>query len=108
MIDATIVELARRTNLINLIGSAVELRRESAHEWAGPCPHCGGTDRLHVKANGFFCRQCHPEFGDAIEYMRWLHQLDFAEAVRRLTGDTTMQPTIKAQPTPKAPVGKLS
>lgn len=107
MIDATVVEMARRTNLINLIGSTVELRRESSTEWAGPCPRCGGTDRLHVKANGWFCRQCHPDFGDPIEYMRWLHRLDFAEAVRRLTGETAMQPTTKVQPTAKPPAATV-
>lgn len=104
MIDTTLVEMARRTDLRQLAGKSIELRRESSREWSGPCPVCGGTDRLHVKENGFFCRQCHPEFGDAIEFMRWLHRLDFAEAVQRLTGNismTTAQP--KIQPAPKAP-----
>jgi len=103
MIDATLVELARRTNLIELAKQRVELRRESATEWSGPCPICQGTDRLHVKADAFFCRKCHPQFGDPIEYARWLHRVDFAGAIGILTGQTqgpkarvmTPQPTTK-------------
>jgi hypothetical protein len=103
MIDATLVELAKRTNLIELVGKSVELRRESATEWSGPCVRCQGTDRLHVKADAFFCRKCHPQFGDAIEYTRWLHRVDFAGAIGILTGQTegpkaritTPQPTTK-------------
>lgn len=101
MIDTTLVEMAKRANVYQLVGKTVELRRESASEWAGPCPVCGGTDRLHVKVNGFFCRQCHPEFGDAIEYMRWSHRLNFAEAVQQLTGQMTMTTQTKLQPAPK-------
>lgn len=107
MIDATVVEMARRTNLINLVGSTVELRRESSTEWAGPCPLCGGTDRLHVRSDVFFCRQCHPDFGDPIEYIRWLHRLNFADAVQRLTGEATMQATTKVQPAAKAPAAMV-
>jgi len=25
----------------------IELKRVAPHEWAGPCPHCGGNDRFH-------------------------------------------------------------
>lgn len=103
MIDSTVIEIAKRTNLLELVGQNVELRRESANEWSGPCPHCSGTDRLHVKADGFFCRQCHPEFGDAIDYMRWLHRLDFHEAVERLTSHISTPSQGKVQPTPKQP-----
>lgn len=101
MIDATVVELAKRTNLIELVGSDIELRRESSHEWSGPCPVCQGTDRFHVKADGFFCRQCHPEFGDVIEYMRWLHKSSFADAVQRLTGNMSAETAVKLRPATK-------
>lgn len=103
MIDSTAVEMAKRTDLIALAKQQVELRRESASEWSGPCPVCGGSDRLHVKATGFFCRQCHPEFGDVIEYMCWTRNIKFTEAVQMLTGQvaTTVKP--KIQPATKAP-----
>lgn len=116
MIDKSLVDQARRVNLIDLVRQSVELRRESATEWSGPCVLCGGDDRLHVKASGFFCRnkKCWPDgsdrFGDPIEYARWLHRLNFAEAVQRLTGDTSMHTTTMprqarqpAQPVKKAP-----
>jgi hypothetical protein len=103
MIESTVVEMARQTNLINLVGNSIELRRESAQEWSGPCPVCQGNDRLHVKADGFFCRRCHPEFGDAIEYMRWLHKDTFTGAVERLTGHTATSTITKLQPTAKQP-----
>lgn len=103
MIESTVVEMARQTNLINLVGNSIELRRESAQEWSGPCPVCQGNDRFHVKADGFFCRRCHPEFGDAIEYMRWLHKDTFTGAVERLTGHTATSTITKLQPTAKQP-----
>lgn len=105
MIDSTLVELAKRTDLLALVGNSIELRRESSTEWSGPCPLCGGTKRFHVKSNNsWFCRDCHPEFGDAIEYMRWLHSLNFVEAVQRLTGNVTMTtPTTKLKPAIKQP-----
>ena len=108
MIDATLVELAKRTNLIELVGKSVELRRESASEWSGPCPICGGDDRMHVKADAFFCRKCHPQFGDPIEYTRWLHRVDFAGAIGILTGQT-QGPKVRhmtPQPTTKPPQRK--
>lgn len=108
MIDATLVELAKRTNLIELAKQRVELRRESATEWSGPCPICQGTDRLHVKADAFFCRKCHPQFGDPIEYTRWLHRVDFAGAIGILTGEITTPKarTMTPQPTTKQPQRK--
>lgn len=100
--DSTVVEMAKRTDMINLVGQSVQLRRESSAEWSGPCPVCGGSDRLHVKTDGFFCRQCHPEFGDAIEYMRWTHKASFAEAVQMLTGQAATAVKPKLQPAVKA------
>lgn len=106
MIDATLVEMARRTNLIDLVGQRVDLRRESATEWSGPCPRCAGNDRLHVKATGFFCRNrsCWPDgadkFGDPIDYARWLHGVDFAGAVSLLTGQSTQPEARRVTPQP--------
>ena len=74
-----------RIDLRELAGRYTTLHRASTSELAGPCPKCGGDDRLHVKAASFFCRQCHSKWGDAIEFVQWLEPgLTFAEAVARL------------------------
>ena len=108
MISELSIEQARTIDLIDLSGQRVELHRESATEWSGPCPRCGGDDRFHVKVHGFFCRNraCWPDgsdkFGDPIAYVRWLHGVDFAGAIEILTGNVSA-------PTPRrvaAPMAK--
>jgi len=50
-------------------------------------------------AEKFFCRACHPDWGDAIEFVRWLEPgLSFADAVRQLTGETL--PAVAYAPRP--------
>ena len=88
MIPDTVIQQAKATDLLALAASVVALRRESGSESAGPCPKCGGDDRLHVKADAWFCRQCHPDFGDAIEWNQWLYGDTFSDSVQRLTGYT--------------------
>lgn len=110
MIDQALIDQARSVNLIDLVRQSVELRRESATEWSGPCVRCQGDDRMHVKADAFFCRKCHPQFGDAIEYTRWLQRVDFAGAIGILTGQTE-GPRVRhmtPQPTTKQPQRKES
>ena len=86
-----IINEARRVDLVQLIGRYSQLRRQAPHEWAGPCPSCGGEDRLRVTPTGWFCRQCKPYeeskgwFG-AIDWVMWRHNLDFKTAVGFLTG----------------------
>lgn len=62
-------------------------------EFAGPCPMCGGDDRFHVKDNRFYCRQCYPRGGDAIDLVRLLYGLSFIEACHWLTSGTAVVPT---------------
>jgi len=76
-------------DLRDLAGGRVELRPETSggREQSGPCPKCGGTDRLHVTADWFMCRQCHPKRGDALEYVQWLGlAADFRAACEYLGG----------------------
>mgnify|MGYP003378497145 CR=1 FL=1 len=76
-------------NLVDLAGGYTTLRRESATEMAGPCPKCGGSDRLHVKRDMFFCRQCYPLGNgshDAIGFMQWVRGLSFVDACQTLSG----------------------
>lgn len=85
--------------LLDLIAlRGLESRRVSAAEggeWAGPCPLCGGRDRFRIwpeKAHDghsiappgrYWCRQCGIH-GDAIDYLRRVEGLSFAEACARL------------------------
>lgn len=71
------LELARRYTT---------LRRESSHEWAGPCPRCGGDDRFHCTTQWWFCRVCHPQQSDSIDLVRWLTGASFRESVAMITG----------------------
>ena len=61
-----------------------KLRKESTRELSGPCPKCGGDDRFHVNAKRFMCRSCHPDWGDVIEYVSWMREIDFLPAVEYL------------------------
>lgn len=96
------IEQARRADVLALVGSRVELKRESGGEYAGPCPRCGGTDRFHVTAEWFMCRQCHERRGDAIELLRWLTPgLGFAEAVAQLAGGAAPAATHRGPAAPR-------
>ncbi len=85
--------LKESVSLVELAGQDTALRRVAdtdGGEYAGPCPRCGGKDRFHVSAAGWwFCRQCHERRGDAIEYVRWRDNLGFAEACERLGAQKT-------------------
>lgn len=81
--------LKERVDLVELAGADVQLRRVATAEYAGPCPRCGGSDRLHVTPEWFFCRQCHEKRGDAIEYVQWRDDLTFREACDALGGAET-------------------
>lgn len=92
---------AKGVDILSLVQGHTELRRESVGEWSGPCPKCGGQKRLHVnRAGWFFCRHCHPERGDAIEWVRFMQGAGFAEAVRALTGEGVAPPVVQAQHRP--------
>ncbi len=61
------------------------LRRWAAAELAGPCPNCGGTDRFHVHAEGWWkCYRCHPKPSDAIGLVMWAERCAFRSACDRL------------------------
>lgn len=99
-------------DLRDLAGGRAELRPETSggREQSGPCPKCGGDDRLHVTADWFMCRQCHPKRGDAIEFVQWLGlAADFRAACEYLAGPALIPdpgPAVKRTPTAKrAPAG---
>ncbi len=91
MVDETLVAEARQVDLLTLIGSDTHLHKVAntrGGEYAGPCPFCGGQDRLRVQPERglWWCRQCSGEnWRDAIAYLERRDNLTFAEAIQRLT-----------------------
>jgi hypothetical protein len=84
-----------RCDLLALIEQGMPLRRvSSTHggEWAGPCPFCGGRDRLRVQPamRRWWCRQCSPDerWHDCIRYVMRRERLTFRRAVALLTGSS--------------------
>lgn len=78
------VSIKEQIDLRKLIGEYIELNGHESGEMSGPCPKCGGTDRFHVTADSWFCRQCHPKFDDAPAFVQWFHGCSFPEAMERL------------------------
>lgn len=96
---AAFAEAKRTTDLVAMIGQHTRLRKVAAHEYAGPCPVCGGTDRFRVNdEKGFFCRHCHGEpgsgghWGDAVDFVKWIFGLPTRAALERLTGKLKLSP----------------
>ena len=101
--------LKESVDLLQLVGG--NLKRAASTrggEYAGPCPKCGGKDRLHVQPETglWMCRQCHPAWGDAIELLQWRDGLGFIEACAALGGEAgpaTRQASLpRAEPAPVA------
>lgn len=109
MLDATEIARARQVDLLRLIEPDTQLTRIAntrGGEYAGPCPFCGGVDRFHIAPalGRWYCRQCAPRGGDAIDYVRRRHRASFTEAVALLTGQhwqaqRTARPPVTRSPT---------
>lgn len=101
-----LIDQARRTNLVDLVGRYTQLRRKAAGEYEGPCPQCGGENRFTVDERGWFCRACkvYDEklgwFGP-IDFVMWMTGLDFKGAVGFLTGAQMLQGVQQRQPEPQ-------
>lgn len=94
-------ERAKQIDMIELASRYTQLRRESSHEQSGPCPRCGGEKRFHAQPDRWFCRDCHPDWGDAIEFIRWMENCTFDEALARLTDGSAPAPVKVASPKPE-------
>jgi phage/plasmid primase-like uncharacterized protein len=104
LLPDAVIEQAKRASLISLSERYTQLRKISTGEWAGPCPKCGGENRFHAKEDWFFCRQCNPNGGDTIEFVRWMQPgLSFVDAVAQLTGGTLPTATQRLPERTKAP-----
>lgn len=79
-------------DLLSLVSSP--LRKVSGTrggEYKGPCPQCGGVDRLAVQPSGgddgrglWMCRSCHPKWGDVVAFIEWRDNVGFREACEKL------------------------
>lgn len=101
MIDQTSI------HLLNLIpGDFKKVGGTGGGEFHGPCPMCGGKDRFIIQPNAenggrWSCRQCTPEWGDAISFLMAYEGIEFLAAAERLNlilADRTQKPTAKPQP----------
>ncbi len=82
---AQLEEIKARHDVVDYAARLVELQKIAGREWAGPCPKCGGTDRLHVHADGWwFCRTCHPKRSDVIGLEMLLTGANFPTACEAL------------------------
>ncbi len=108
MIAQTQITQARQVDLLRLVEPDTTLSRiANTHggEYAGPCPFCGGADRFHVvpEAGKWYCRQCTPRGGDAIDYVQRREQVAFQAAVDLLAGNATWTPGMEMRTRPSAP-----
>lgn len=98
-ISATDIQhLKQSVDLLSLAERYTDLRKIARREWQGPCPRCGGTKRFHVHADGWwFCRDCHEQRGDVIEFVRFVDGCDFITACEQLSNRTLRLPAPRPQ-----------
>jgi phage/plasmid primase-like uncharacterized protein len=80
---------ARDIDLLACALKYVELKRIGRmHEYEGPCPPCGGTDRFRLNPHKrtFPCRQCGGKGKGAIDLVMLAEGCDFRRAVEILDG----------------------
>jgi len=111
--------------ILELVSQEIQLKQVTGNEYAGPCPWCGGTDRLHIwpEDDRWKClgydegRNGCGKGGDAIQWLRDKRGLTFQDAadlVGKPTGDhstgilhhSTVAPTLKAPEPVDHPTGR--
>lgn len=78
----------KTVNILSLISTPLKkVAGTGGGEYHGPCPFCGGHDRFIVQPeNGrWSCRQCSPNWNDAIEFVKRRDNVGFKEAVETLS-----------------------
>lgn len=73
-------------SILSFLTSA--MKPKGAHEFAGPCPQCGGEDRFVVwpdrpRGGAYLCRGCGSQ-GDGIQFMREFMGMNYPEACTAL------------------------
>lgn len=106
------IHAAKRADILTLLPGLRPWARTSGGELHGPCPLCGGTDRLiawpaHPKGARALCRQCHPGTMDAIALVQWLGKVNsFPAAVSYLAGPGASERRPPPPPPPPALVAE--
>ncbi len=105
------IAAARDVDMLTLVD--VELKSAAAGvEWEGPCPGCGGKDRLHVRRDGWFCRQCKPlddqhGWHTPIDWVMWREHLSLGDAVKQLLQQARKMP-VKCREMQPAPAPDIA
>jgi DNA primase len=78
--------LEREMNILQFLPDFKRVASTGGGEWTGPCPHCGGRDRLRLwpekgTTGRFWCRSCGWS-GDGLQMLRDLKGLAFPEALK--------------------------
>jgi hypothetical protein len=100
MIDADTIVRARNADLLKTAERLhARLKKVGTAEWAGPCPRCGGTDRVTVntKRQIWHCRRCAK--GGDLPSERLGNQFD--ENLTAQDGDqgcTRVKPSLRSHP----------
>jgi DNA primase len=97
------------TDLLTLIGADIALKKTAGTnggEYHGPCPLCGGRDRLAVWPNaprpGWWCRSCGAGT-DAIDYLRKVKGLSFRDACETIGRPLDQTEYVPVPPPPPDP-----
>lgn len=81
--------------------SCTALKKESSTSLCGPCPVCGGNDRFVLKTDSgkCFCRGCHEQSMDVIDFHCWTTGKTTGELMREYLPDDTEHQSDTQQPT---------
>jgi hypothetical protein len=88
-IPAELVVRARAVSLDAVLAARGITLRGRGLDRAGPCPHCGGTDRfsVHLGKGVFNCRGCGAKGSGAVDLVQFLYGVGFRQAVEVLTDE---------------------
>ena len=88
--DEIIEEIRNRSDIVEVIGSFVQLKKSGAGDFKGLCPfHNEKTPSFHVNANNqmYYCYGCH-KGGDVFKFYMERENMPFPDAVRYLASRT--------------------
>lgn len=100
MIDT--IQLSNNIDMLALVGVEMQEKAANGHEYASPCPMCGGRDRFVVQPeqHRWLCRNCTDgQWRDPIAFIMMRDRVDFLSACKHLSDGYDM-PTAVARNIP--------